>query len=196
MLAGRKLGVPEDFFRERSAPAVAEAFELALKAAEKKGAKLVPVGVPPPAEINVIGRLILLVEAAACMEPYLARRGDFGDDILLLLDLGKLVSGADYVNAQRLRRLYQKRWAAVWQHCDVVLTPAVPIEAPLIGQTTVNGEDLRAVSTQFARPFNVLGLPSVSVPIPASGLPVGLQVAGKPFGERDVLAIADLLTAG
>jgi len=194
-LSGRRVGVPENFFRERAAPAVGEAFDLALKGVEKKGATLVPVKVPSPAEINIIGRLILLVEATACMEPYLTRRGDFGEDIMLLLDQGKLISGADYVNAQRLRRLYQKQWAKVWEHCDVVLTPSAPIEAPLIGQTTVNGEDVRAVSTQFARPFNVLGLPAVSVPIPAGGLPVGLQVAGKPFGERDILAVADLLTA-
>ena len=194
-LAGRKLGVPENFFRERAAPAVAEAFDLALKVAEQGGAKLVPIKVPPPGEINIVGRLMLLVEATACMEPYLTRRADFGEDILLLLDQGKLISGADYVNAQRLRRLYQKRWAKVWDHCEVVLSPSAPIEAPLIGQATVNGEDVRAISTQFARPFNVLGLPAVSVPIPASGLPVGLQVAGKPFGERAILAVADLLAA-
>jgi aspartyl-tRNA(Asn)/glutamyl-tRNA(Gln) amidotransferase subunit A len=195
-LAGRRLGIPENFFRERAAPAVVEAFGRALKAAEKKGAKLVPIKVPSPAEINIIGRLILLVEATACMEPYLTRRADFGEDIMMLLDQGKLISGADYVNAQRLRRLYQKQWARVWEYCDVVLTPSAPIEAPLIGQTTVNGEDVRAVSTQFARPFNVLGLPAVSVPVAVSGLPVGLQVAGRPFAERDILSVADLLAPG
>jgi aspartyl-tRNA(Asn)/glutamyl-tRNA(Gln) amidotransferase subunit A len=194
-LSGRRLGIPENFFREHAAPTVAEAFELALKAAEMKGANLVPVKVPAPADINIVGRLIFLVEATACMEPYLTRRADFGEDIMLLLDQGKLISGPDYVNAQRLRRLYQKQWTAVWEHCEVVLTPSAPIEAPLIGQTTVNGEDVRAVSTQFVRPFNVLGLPAVSVPIPTSGLPVGLQVVGKPFGERDILAVADLLAA-
>ena len=193
VLAGRRLGIPENFFRERTAPAVAKAFDRALRDAENKGAKLVPVQVPSPAEINIVGRLILLVEATACMEPYLTRRGDFGEDILLLLDQGKLISGADYVNAQRLRRFYQKQWAKVWEHCEVVLTPAAAIEAPLIGQPTINGEDVRAVSTQFARPFNVLGLPAVSVPIPASGLPVGLQIAGKPFGERDILTVAHLV---
>ena len=172
---------------------MAEAFDRALKAAEKKGAKLVAVKVPAPGDINKIGRLMLLAEATACMEPYLARRADFGDDVLSLLDQGKLVSGADYINAQRLHKLYPKQWAKVWEHCDVVLTPSVAIEAPLIGQTMVNGEDVRAVSTQFARPFNVLGLPAVSVPIPSTGLPVGLQVVGKPFGERDILAVADLL---
>ncbi len=193
-LGGRRLGIPENFFRERAAPSVAEAFDNVLKVAEKKGAKLVPVKVPSPAEINIIGRLILLVEATACMEPYLTQRGDFGEDVLMLLDQGKLISGADYVNAQRLRRLYQKQWAKVWEHCEVVLTPSAPIEAPLIGQNTVNGEDVRAVSTQFLRPFNVLGLPAVSVPIPASGLPVGLQVVGKPFGEREILGVAERLT--
>lgn len=193
-LSGRRLGVPENFFCEKAAPVVSEAFNLALKKAEEQGAKLVPVTVPSPAEINIIGRLILLVEATACMQPYLSRRADFGEDVLSLLDQGKLISGADYVNAQRLRRLYQKEWAKACEHCEVVLTPSAPIEAPLIGQTMVNGEDVRAVSTQFLRPFNVLGLPAVSVPIPASGLPAGLQVVGKPFGEREILAIAECLS--
>jgi aspartyl-tRNA(Asn)/glutamyl-tRNA(Gln) amidotransferase subunit A len=193
-LTGRRLGIPENFFNERVSAPVAAAFELVLKSAGTRGATLVPVKVPSPAEINVLGRLILLVEASACMEPYLSRRGDFGADVLMLLDQGKLISGADYVNAQRLRRLYQKQWTAVWERCDAVLTPSVPIEAPLIGQTTVEGEDVRPVSTQFARPFNVLGLPAVSVPMAGSGLPVGLQVVGKAFAEREVLAIADLLS--
>jgi aspartyl-tRNA(Asn)/glutamyl-tRNA(Gln) amidotransferase subunit A len=194
-LSGSRIGIPENFFNEGVSPAVASAFDHALKSAEKRGAKLVPVTVPAPGEINVVGRLILLVEASAAMEPYLARRSDFGADVLTLLDQGQLISGADYVNAQRLRRLYQKRWAAVWEHSDVVFTPTVPIEAPLIGQTAVAGEDVRSVSTRFARPFNVLGLPAVSVPLPASGLPVGLQIVGKAFEERQIIAMATSLAA-
>ena len=116
-LSGRRLGIAENFFNDRVSPVVATAFDRALKSAERQGAKLVPVKVPAPAEINVLGRLILLVEASAAMEPYLserggARRGDFGTDVLLLLDQGQLISATDYVNAQRLRRFYQKQWAA------------------------------------------------------------------------------------
>jgi aspartyl-tRNA(Asn)/glutamyl-tRNA(Gln) amidotransferase subunit A len=192
-LSGRRLGVAETFFHEGVMPPVASAFGRVMRIAEQRGAMLVPVRVPPPSEIDTLGRLILLVEMSAALGPYLARRADFGPDVLLLLDQGQLISGADYVNAQRLRRLYQRQWAKVWDHADALLTPTVGFEAPLIGQTTVAGEDVRASSTRFVRPFNVLGLPAVSVPLPANGLPIGLQIIGKPFGEREILGIADQL---
>jgi len=51
-------------------------------------------------------------------------------------------------------------------------------------------EDVRLASTRLVRAINVLGLPAVSVPLPTDGLPVALQIIGKPFDERVVLAIA------
>ena len=66
---------------------------------------LVSVRVPDPAEINTISRVILLSEASAVLEPYLHRRGDFGADVMALLDQGRLLSATDYINAQRLRRV-------------------------------------------------------------------------------------------
>jgi aspartyl-tRNA(Asn)/glutamyl-tRNA(Gln) amidotransferase subunit A len=193
-LAGRRLGIAGNFFNEGLSPAVAAAFEAAQKFAEQQGARLVPVTVPPPSEINTLGRLLLLVEMSAALEPYLERRADFGADVLLLLDQGRLISGSDYVNAQRLRRLNQRRWATIWEHVDALLTPTIGFEAPLVGQTTIAGEDVRAATTKFVRPFNVLGWPAISIPLPASGLPIGLQVIGKPFAEREILAIADRLS--
>jgi aspartyl-tRNA(Asn)/glutamyl-tRNA(Gln) amidotransferase subunit A len=192
-LAGRRLGVAETFFHEGLMQTVASAFTDVMKIAEQRGARLVPVTVPPPAEINTLGRLILLVEMSAILGPYLARRADFGPDVLLLLDQGQLISGADYVNAQRLRRLYQRRWAQVCDHADAVLTPTIGFEAPVIGQTTLAGQDVRAASTRFVRPFNVLGLPAISVPLATNGLPIGLQIIGKPFEEPGILGIAEQL---
>jgi aspartyl-tRNA(Asn)/glutamyl-tRNA(Gln) amidotransferase subunit A len=190
-LSGRCLGISESFFDERTSPEVAAGFDGAVKAAEKLGAKLAKIRLPDPQALNVIGRLILLVEAAACLGPYLHRRDDFGADVLMLLDQGRLISGTDYVNAQRLRRLYQKQWAEAMEGVDALLTPTAPIEAPEIGQNTVAGEDVRALSTQFARPFNVLGWPAISVPVATNDLPVGLQVVGKAFDESSVIEIAD-----
>ena len=192
-LAGRRIGVAENFFTERISPAVAAAFEGALNKAEKQGAKLVPVQVPAPGDVNILGRLILLVEASAAMEPFLDRQDDCGPDVRMLLAQGRLISGADYVNAQRLRRTYQRRWAEVWERADVIFTPTAPIEAPEIGQTAVEGEDIRLASTRLVRPFNVLGAPAISIPLSTSGLPAGLQIAARAFGEREVIGIAHLM---
>jgi len=195
---GRRIGVPRNFFNERVATEVAAAYARALGEAESAGATLVPIHVPDPAEINAISRMILLCEASALLEPYVHRRADFGADVLALLDQGRLLAAADYINAQRLRRLYQGEWAKVWEHVDFVFTPTAPITAPKIGQTTVEidgvAEDVRLATTRFVRAANVIGLPSLSVPLASeSSLPIGLQIIGPPFSEASVLALATLL---
>jgi aspartyl-tRNA(Asn)/glutamyl-tRNA(Gln) amidotransferase subunit A len=196
-LAGKRIGLPENFFNERVAPEVAAAFAAAVSRAEAAGARLVSIRVPDPAAINVISRVILMSEASAVMEPYLDRRADFGSDVLALFDQGRLLSATDYINAQRLRRKYQREWAKVWNDIDCIFTPTAPIIAPLIGQTHVEidgvEEDVRLASTRFVRSINVLGLPAISVPLPVNGLPVGLQVIGKPFGETELISLGQAL---
>lgn len=195
---GLRIGVPQNFYNERVAPEVAAAYVRALGEAESAGATLIPIHVPDPAEINAISRVILLCEASALLEPYLHRRADFGADVLALLDQGRLLPATDYINAQRLRRVYQREWARVWDHVDFVLTPTSPITAPKIGQTTVEiegvPEDVRLASTRFVRAINVIGLPALSVPLATdSPLPIGLQIIGKPFAEASILALATVL---
>jgi len=193
----RRIGVPENFFTERLAPEVAAAFDEALRHAEALGYRLVPITVPDPAEINTLGRLILLSEASAVLQPYLDRRADFGADVLSLVDQGRLVSATDYIDAQRLRGLYQKRWAKLWDSADVVFTPTTPIQAPLIGQTEVDHEDVRMASTRFVRPFNVLGLPALSIPLNSlsnSDLPTSLQIVVQSSGEVSLLTIGESIS--
>jgi len=191
---GRRVGVPDNFYNERLVPEVSRAFQAALKAAESAGARLVPIRVPNPAEINAVSRMILLAEASALMEPYLHRRSDFGADVLALLDQGRLLPATDYVNAQRLRRLFQKEWARLWNDVDCIFTPTAPITAPEIGAASVDidgaPEDVRLASTRYVRAINVLGLPAISVPLQGEGLPVGLQVIGKPFAEAEIIGFA------
>jgi aspartyl-tRNA(Asn)/glutamyl-tRNA(Gln) amidotransferase subunit A len=187
----RRIGVPENFFNERLAPPVAAAFDQALGAAEALGYRLVPITVPDPAEINTVGRVILLSEASAVLQPYLDRRDNFGADVLALVEQGRLVSATDYIDAQRLRKLYQKRWANLWDSVDVIFTPTTPIQAPLIGQAIVGNEDVRVASTRFVRPFNVLGLPALSIPLSTNSLPSALQIVGKPSAEAGLLALAE-----
>jgi aspartyl-tRNA(Asn)/glutamyl-tRNA(Gln) amidotransferase subunit A len=181
-----RIGVPRNFFNDRLAPPVAEAFDSALRKAEALGCRLVPITVPNPAEINTVGRVILLSEASSVLQPWLDRREDFGADVLSLLEQGRLVSATDYIDAQRLRKLYRNRWAELWDQVDIVLTPTTPVQAPLIGQTVVEDEDVRLASTRFVRPFNVLGIPALSIPFGPNTLPVGIQLVGS---ERTVMDV-------
>src|SRR5207247_10841538 len=153
---------------DRVDPAVAQAVRRMGEAAQTRGARIIPVRVPDISAINTIGRIILLSEASALMERHLAHRDSFGADVLALLDQGRLLSATDYVNAQRLRRLAQQEFQALWRHVDCLLTPTTPTAAPKIGQTTVDtgegAEDVRIASTRLVRAINVLGLPALSIP--------------------------------
>ena len=196
-LRGRRIGIPDNFFTERLAPSVESSYRSVLRRAESLGAVLVPTRLPDPAGINSIGRMILLSEASALMHPYLHRRSDFGADVLALLDQGSLISATDYINAQRLRKIYQKRWGRCLNDIDVILMPTTAIYPPLIGQEKVQlgevEEDVRLASTRFVRPFNVSGLPAISVPFVDSALPFGLQIIGSPFAEAILLSTATAL---
>ena len=187
----RRVGVPRNFFNEGVAHSVAAAYDDALRHAQRLGCGLVPITVPDPAELNTIGRVILLSEASAVLQRWLERRNEFGADVLALIEQGRLVSATDYIDAQRLRRVCQARWANVWEHVDVVFTPTTPVQAPLIGQAEVGGEDVRLASTRFVRPFNVLGIPALSIPLSTSDLPVGLQLVGPRGHEPELLSLAE-----
>jgi aspartyl-tRNA(Asn)/glutamyl-tRNA(Gln) amidotransferase subunit A len=193
-LKDMRVGVPESFFFERIDPAVDKAVKAAIRRIEERGAAIVSVKLPDIASINAAGRIILLVEASAWLEPYhLTRRGDISPEVVALLDQGRMVSGTQFVNAQRARRVLTRDFSKVWKKVDVLFTPTIAMGAPPVGQSivTLGGveEDTRMATTKFVRPINVLGLPALSVPcgMTDDNLPIGVQIIGPPFGERKVL---------
>jgi aspartyl-tRNA(Asn)/glutamyl-tRNA(Gln) amidotransferase subunit A len=198
-IRGWKIGRPENFFSDRVQPEIMAAYQHSLALAESLGAQIVPVRVPDIAAINIVGRMILMSEASALMERYMDRREDFGADVLALLDQGRLLAATDYVNAQRMRRVMQKNFAKLWKNIDLLATPTSAIIAPRIGQTAVEiegiPEDTRMAATRFVRPFNVLGLPAISIPCGKGELnmPAGLQLVGKAFSEAKIFEAAAAL---
>lgn len=197
-IQGLRIGIPENFYFDRISPSIADAVGHATRLAEESGAVVVSLRVPDIARLNTIGRIILLSEASATMERYLHRREDFGSDVLALLDQGRLLPATDYINAQRVRRVLQQEFQAVWKQVDCLLTPTTPISAPKIGQATIDlgeEEDVRIASTRLARGVNVLGLPALSLPcgFDAAGLPIGLQIIGPSFQEALILRIGAAL---
>jgi aspartyl-tRNA(Asn)/glutamyl-tRNA(Gln) amidotransferase subunit A len=194
-----RIGLPQNFYFDRLDPAVDAAVRAMAAKSESLGARVIPVHVPDIAALNTVGRVILLVEASALMEKYLAKRDQFGADVLALLDQGRLVSATDYVNAQRLRRMIQREFAQLWSQVDCLFTPTTPTAAPRIGETTTqfgeHTEDVRLAATRLVRGINVLGLPAISMPCgnDRRGLPLGLQIVGRPFEEALVLKVAAVL---
>ncbi len=194
-----RIGMPENFYFDRVTAEVAEAVRRAANVAEGLGARIVPIRVPDVMALNTVGRIILLCEASALMEPYLVHREGFGADVLALLHQGRLLPATDYINAQRLRRVMQQKFRDLWSQVDCLFTPTTPTAAPEIGQTTVDTgdgpEDVRIASTRLVRGINVLGLPALSIPCGynAQGLPLGLQIIGPAFQEALLLRIGAAL---
>ncbi len=198
---GMRIGWPENYYFDGTDPAIRTAVEHARDAAASLGAQIVPVEVPDITALNTVSRLILLAEASAVLEPHLHQRGQFGADVLALLDQGRFIAGTDYVNGQRLRGIFQQQFRSLFERMDFLFTPTVPIGAPKIGQKTVaiNGaeEDTRLASTRFVRAINLLGLPAMSIPCgrTAEGLPAGLQMVGRPFEEKRLLELGAAIEA-
>jgi aspartyl-tRNA(Asn)/glutamyl-tRNA(Gln) amidotransferase subunit A len=142
-----RIGLPQNFYFDRLDPDVDAAVRAMAAKAESLGARVIPVQVPDIAALNTVGRVILLAEASAVMEKYLAKREHFGADVLALLDQGRLLAATDYINAQRLRRRMQRDFAQLWLQVDCLFTPTTPTAAPGIGETTTqfgeHTEDIR-----------------------------------------------------
>jgi aspartyl-tRNA(Asn)/glutamyl-tRNA(Gln) amidotransferase subunit A len=187
-----RVGLPENYYFDRVDPEIATAVHESAHAVERQGARVVPVRVPDITALNTVARVILLVEAPAVFEAYLDQRDKFGSDVLALLDQGRLVHGTDYVNAQRLRKMFVAEFRRLFDSVDCLFTPTTPIAAPRIGekQVQISGEveDTRLASTRFVRGINALGYPALSVPCgkTSAGLPIGLQIIGRPY-EDDLL---------
>jgi aspartyl-tRNA(Asn)/glutamyl-tRNA(Gln) amidotransferase subunit A len=198
-IRGMRMGVPENFYFDRLDPEVESAVRGALRQAASLGAELKPVRVPDVDGLNAVARVILLAEASAVLQPFLKDRERFGQDVLALLDQGRLIPATDYVNAQRLRAQLRRQFTSLWRDIDCFVSPATPATAPRIGQTTVSlggrDEDVRLAATRFARGINALGLPAISLPcgVTAGGLPVGLQAVGPAFHEAELLKLGAAL---
>ena len=194
-----RVGLPENFYFDLVAPEVKAAVLDAAERAEKLGARVIPIRVPDIEALNTAGLVILLSEGAAVYQPYHHRRGDFGADVLALLDQGSLIAAADYVNAQRQRKRLLAEFLELFRGIDCLFTPSTPITAPRIGQTetTLQGAqyDTRILTTRFARGFNALGFPALSIPCGFSSerLPIGLQIVGRPFEDNLLLKLGEAL---
>ncbi|HEX3746287.1 MAG TPA: amidase [Bryobacteraceae bacterium] len=199
---GLRVGFPENFFFERLDVEVELAVRGAIARLESLGAAIKPIKLPDMAALNAVGRIILLCEASAVMEPHLANRSQFGPDVLALLDQGRLLPATDYIHAQRLRRQMVHQFSQVWSDVDCLVTPTTPNTAPRIGEQTVKlggrDEDVRLATTRLVRSLNLLGLPALSLPcgLSAAGLPVGLQIVAPAFEEALVLRVGAALEDG
>jgi aspartyl-tRNA(Asn)/glutamyl-tRNA(Gln) amidotransferase subunit A len=139
---------------------------------------------------------ISLPEAAHYHEPTLdSRASDYQPAVRERLLKGRTISAVDYLAARDVREALHRAVDAALERCDALVLPTLPIVAPKLGATEVtmdNGQALpvRAAMLRLTQLFNITGHPAISLPIPTSGLPVGLQLVGRRDRTEELLAVA------
>ncbi|MDT5065963.1 MAG: aspartyl-tRNA(Asn)/glutamyl-tRNA(Gln) amidotransferase subunit [Mycobacterium sp.] len=194
-VAGKKIGIPVNYYTEQVATEATQAASTAAATLEALGAELVEVTIPMAEHIIPTEWAIMMPEATAYHLDYLRDSPEkFTDETRTLLEIGAAQLATDYINALRLRTLIQAAWREMFSSIDVLLAPTLAATAalradPFIrwGDGTVEGATPAYV--RLSAPANVTGLPSLSVPaaFTADGLPLGVQIIGKPFAEPEIL---------
>jgi aspartyl-tRNA(Asn)/glutamyl-tRNA(Gln) amidotransferase subunit A len=195
-IRGLRVGLPRTYFYDVLDPEVEGAVRQAIDVVQGLGAVVTEVSWPALRYTTLAALIIVLVEAAAFHEHWLRTQAEaYHPEIALRLKWGLLLPAPVYLKAQRLRARLFREVARLWAGVDVLLVPATIMPAYRIGETLARFPR-REMSTREAllrlmRPFNLTGLPAVSIPcgFTAGGLPIGLQIAGKPFDEATVLRL-------
>jgi aspartyl-tRNA(Asn)/glutamyl-tRNA(Gln) amidotransferase subunit A len=195
-LKGVKVGVPDTYFFDRVDPEVRLAVRKAIRVCKELGAGIWKISIPSLAQASIAAYLILLAEGAASLEKWHRTRAKgLGEDVRSRLNLGAVLLATQYLKAQRIRRQVQEDFSRVFRTVDVIVTPQLPITAPRINQGTVawgkKSEPVPSALTRFTRIYNLVGIPALSLPcgFSSAGLPIGLQIAGRPFDEATVLRV-------
>ncbi|PXW78558.1 aspartyl/glutamyl-tRNA(Asn/Gln) amidotransferase subunit A [Blastomonas natatoria] len=213
-LKGKRVGIPKEYRMDGMNAEIAAIWDKGAEWLRDAGAEIVEVSLPhtryalpayyiiAPAEASsnlarydgVRYGQRNLPDGAGLQDMYAATRAaGFGPEVKRRIMIGTYVLSAGfydayYTQAQKVRALIARDFAQVWEHCDVLLAPTAPSAAFGLGE---NSDDPIAMylNDVFAVPASLAGLPAMSVPggLDSQGLPLGLQIIGKPLDEQGVL---------
>jgi len=161
------------------------------------GAKVVDLSLPDVELVTPIIFAIALPEVASYHEDWLRTKKEmYGKVLRGYVQLGHTVLATQYLKAQRARTVIVRKMAKKFSEVDALLVPTNPSVAPKIDQDTIRigGKEFPAfqVLTENTYPFNLLGLPALSIPAGFSdGMPVGMQIIGSEWREDIVLKVGD-----
>jgi aspartyl-tRNA(Asn)/glutamyl-tRNA(Gln) amidotransferase subunit A len=188
-LKGVRVGVPTQYFLEPgyAAPDVLEAVRRAIAALGDIGAELVEVDLPHVHLCDAIYEVIAHGESAAALSHLLRTRSeDFGFSTRVGLEVGLQITAAEYLQAQQIRSVIQQDFRRAFEKVDLIV-------APTAYQTARSpADDARQRKPHPRRPMSLPGGPSISVPCGFcdEGLPIGLQIVGRPWEDATVLRAA------
>ena len=214
-VAGLTLGVPREFFGEGLQPEVEVAVRAGIDALAQQGVKLKEISLPYSSNGTATYYLVATAEASSnlarydgvryghrakagtLLEMYERTRAEgFGDEVKRRIMLGTYALSAGYydayyLRAQKVRRLIHDDFVRAFHECDAIVSPTTPTVAFALGEKTADPLAMY-LNDIYTVPVNLAGLPGMSVPCGFSkaGLPIGLQLIGRPWDEATLLRLA------
>jgi aspartyl-tRNA(Asn)/glutamyl-tRNA(Gln) amidotransferase subunit A len=195
-----KVGIPTEFFFDIIDSKVMQVFEKFVDRLQGCNVSTIPVHVEQTDKIFDSWRAIRLGESAAVHEQWIkTRRGDYGGNVIVMLEEGMEITAVEYINAHKMRREIKAAFLNAMKGYDALLVPTTIIPAPKLDQTTVNinGDNIEIYQalSRLTTVFDITGLPAMNIPggfvkEENSKLPIGVQLVGKPFEEETLLRLA------
>jgi aspartyl-tRNA(Asn)/glutamyl-tRNA(Gln) amidotransferase subunit A len=200
-LTGVRVGVDRDYFFYDAVRAdVAAMVDTAIDQLRSLGATVVEVTIDELERVVPAGMAVLVADTSEWHQSLLRQRGDdYVRETRVMLELGELLSATAYIKAQKVRRSIQGAVRKVFEEerLDAIAAPTLPVTTMPVEELSVDltGSGETALSAFIHHCFlaNVIGIPALSVPVgfAEDGLPVGMQLFGRPFGEADLFRIGD-----
>ena len=213
-IKGMKLGVPEEYFVEGIQPGVDSVIRAAISKFKELGASVEKVSLPHTGYALAVYYIIAPSEASANLARYdgvkyglsheeatgmwenmeKTRQYGFGPEVKRRIMLGTYALSAGYydayyLKAQKVRTLIRQEFDSVFEKVDALITPTSPTVPFKIGEKTDDPLQMY-LSDVCTLPINIAGIPALSIPAGFSeGLPVGMQIIGKPFAEETIMKI-------
>lgn len=193
-VAGLRIATLGGYFRQGAHP---EAIEAVGRVAKALGVTR-EIELPEAARARAAGFIITAAEGAALhIDRVRKRPADFDPAVRDRLIAGTMIPAAAVIKAHKLRRWYRDQVLRLFDGVDVLLAPATPCVAPKLGQSMLDLEGkqvpLRPNIGIFTQPISFIGLPVVTVPVPLSPLPIGVQAIAAPWREDIALRVARAL---